>query len=95
MKKHKGILPHSKLFQVYKELIESPHRYANVVWGSIYSNYETRDCKDLQIPRLITEYAKKGFYSFALRTWNDIPVNIRETQTLGRFKKEIKAHLTS
>ena len=24
---------------------------------SMYSNYETRNCKDLQIPRLITEHA--------------------------------------
>ena len=64
-------------------------------YRSMYSNYETRNCKDLQIPRFITEHAKKGFYYSALRTWNDIPVTIRKTQTLRRFKKEIKAHLTS
>ena len=59
------------------------------------SNYETRNYKDLQTPRLITDHAKKGFYYPALKTWNDIPANIREIQTLGRFKKELKAHLTS
>ena len=64
-------------------------------YRSAYSNYETRNCKDLQIPRLKTEHAKKGFYYSALKAWNDIPANIREIQTLGRFKKELKAHLTS
>ena len=30
-------------------------------YRSAYSNYETRNCNDLQIPRLKTEHAKKGF----------------------------------
>ena len=55
-----------------------------------YSNYETRNCKDLQIQRLKTEHTKKGFYYSALKAWNDIPANIREIQTLRRFKKELK-----
>ena len=64
-------------------------------YRSAYSNYETRNCKDLQIPRLKTEHAKKGFYYSALKAWNDIPAAIREIQTLGRFKRELKAHLMS
>ena len=35
MKKVKGILPQSMLFQVYKALVESHLRYADVVWGTI------------------------------------------------------------
>ena len=35
MKKLKGILPQSMLFQVYKSLVESHLRYADVVWGSL------------------------------------------------------------
>ena len=35
MKKIKGILPQSMLFQVYKALVESHLRYADVVWGSL------------------------------------------------------------
>ena len=30
-------------------------------YRSAYLNYETRNCKDLQIPRLKTEHAKKDF----------------------------------
>ena len=50
-------------------------------YKSQYSNYETRNCKDLQIPRLRTEHAKKRFYYSALKALNDIP--------------ELKGHLTS
>ena len=64
-------------------------------YRSMYSDYETRNSKDLQVPRLITEHAKKGFYYSASKIWNDIPANIREIQTLGCFKKQLKAHLTS
>ena len=35
MKKLKGILPQSMLFQVYKALVESHLRYADVLWGSL------------------------------------------------------------
>ena len=35
MKKRKDILPRSMLFQVYKALVESHLRYADVVWGSL------------------------------------------------------------
>ena len=34
MKKLKGILPQSMLFQVYKALVESHIRFAGVVWGA-------------------------------------------------------------
>ena len=35
MKKLKGILPQSMLSQVYKALVESRLRYADVIWGSL------------------------------------------------------------
>ena len=60
---------------------------------SVYSNYETRNCHDLQIPRLDTERAKSGFKYSALKLWNDVPVDIREASTLKCFKKKLKAHL--
>ena len=60
---------------------------------SMHSSYVTRNCHDLQIPRLNTEHAKKGFKYSALKMWNDTPVDIREAPTLGCFKKRLKAHL--
>ena len=60
---------------------------------SVHSKYETRNCHDLQIPRLNTERAKSGFKYSALKLWNDIPADIREVSTLKCFKKKLKAHL--
>ena len=59
---------------------------------SSYSTYNTRHCKDLQIPRYRTEFAKKGFHYAVLASWNDTPAEIRELPTLDRFKKQLKAH---
>ena len=60
---------------------------------SVHSKYETRNCHDLQIPRLNMERAKNGFKYSALKLWNDIPADIREVSTLKCFKKKLKAHL--
>ena len=60
---------------------------------SVHSKYETRNCHDLQIPRLNTEHAKNGFKQSAMKLWNDTPVDIREAATLKCFKKKLKAYL--
>ena len=163
LKKLKNILPQSQLSNVYRALVESHIRYADVIWGSLthskkeslqrlqdraifiietarikdkwsnnllsaeqlvmfdravmaykimnrlcpenlwnkfqrrshYSNYNTRFCRDLQIPRYNLEYAKKGFSYSALKVWNEIPISIRELPTLCGFKKQLKMHLMS
>ena len=60
---------------------------------SVHSKYETKNCHDLQIPRLNTERAKNGSEYWALKLWNDLPVDIREASTLKCFKQKLKAHL--
>ena len=163
MKKLKNLISQSQLDHVYRALIESHLRYANVIWGSLpksklntlqrlqdrarsiidqsrlkdnwshnwltveqltkfdrsvmtykiisrqcpeslwdkyhhrtqHSNYRTRNCRDLQIPRNNLEYVKKGFHYSALKAWNDIPINIRELPTLNRVKKQLKSYFTS
>ena len=60
---------------------------------SSLSNYETRFCKNLQIPRLNTEHAKKSYYYSALKDWNDVPIDIRELPTVGSFKNKLKHYL--
>ena len=62
---------------------------------SFHSTYNTRHCRDLQIPRYRTEFAKKGFHYAALTLWNDTPAEIRDLPSLDRFKKQLKAHLRS
>ena len=62
---------------------------------SLHSNYNTRNCKDIQIPRYNLEYVKKGFHYSALTAWNSIPISIRELPTFPQFKRNLKTHLKS
>ena len=62
---------------------------------SYHSRYNTRFCRNIQIPKYNLEYAKKGFSYSALRTWNEIPLSIRELPTLFHFKKQLKMYLMS
>ena len=70
------------------------------LWGkfqerSSQCNYARRSCKDLQIPRLNTEHAKKSYQHSTVTIWNTIPTDIRELPTIGRFKKKLKEFLKS
>ena len=163
LKKLKNLISQSQLDHVYRALVESHLRYANVIWGSLskskmntlqrlqdracsiiakakqkdnwshnwltveqlikfdrsvmtykiinrhcpeslwekyqrrtqHSNYRTRNCRDLQIPKNNLEYTKKGFHYSALKAWNDIPINIRELPTISGFKKQLKDYFKS
>ena len=69
------------------------------LWGkfqqrSSQSNY-ARHCKDLQIPRLITEHAKKSYQYSTVKFWNTIPTDIRELPTISHIKKKWKVFLKS
>ena len=57
---------------------------------SHYSRYNTRFCKNIQIPKYNLEYTMKRFSYSALKTWNEIPISIRELSTLCQFKKTIE-----
>ena len=54
---------------------------------SMVSEYKTRDHRDLQIPKVRLEYARRSFYFSGVKNWNDIPCNIREQDSLARIKK--------
>ena len=163
LKTLKNIVSQSQLSNVYRALVESHIRFADVIWGSVsnskmeslqrlqdraisiidtarikddwsknflqvkqlitfdrsvmtykimnrlcsenlwnkfqrrshYSNYNTRFCENLQIPKYNLEYSKKRFSYTALKAWNEIPMNIRELPTLYQYKKQLKSHLMS
>ena len=72
----------------------------NSLWEKFYlrsahSTYETRSCKNLQIPKLKTELMRKSFQYSAVKDWNNIPVDISKNSSLNNFKKQLKAHLKS
>ena len=53
---------------------------------SSLSNSNTRNDKELHIPKVKLEFSKKGFQYAGIRAWNDIPNNIRELSSLSLFK---------
>ena len=57
------------------------------------SNYNTRNYRDLHIPKLNLELTKKGFHYSGIKAWNDILVNIRKLPSLRLFKIHLKRHL--
>ena len=59
------------------------------------SNHNTRNHRDLHIPKLNLELTKKGFHYSGIKAWNDIPVNIRTLPSLRLFKTCLKKHLMS
>ena len=71
-----------------------PEKFFNKFFPrSSVSKYNTRNCRDLQIPRYRTEFAKKGFHYSALKAWNHIPAELRELPTQNSFKKQLKIYL--
>ena len=60
---------------------------------SIISEYRTRNHGDLQIPKVRLEYAKRSFYFSGVKTWNDIPDNIRERDSIARFRTGLRDYL--
>ena len=54
---------------------------------SMISEYGTRNHIGLQIPKVKLEYAKRRFYFSDVKNWNEIANNIREQESLARFKK--------
>ena len=60
-----------------------------------HSRYRARNCGDLPIPKNSIEYVKESFHYSALKTWNNIPTNIRELPTLNRFKSQLKRYTKS
>ena len=57
------------------------------------SEYKMRNHRDLQIPKIKLEYAKRSFYFSGVKNWNDMPGNIQEQESLARFKKRFRKYL--
>ena len=50
--------------------------------------------RELLVPRTrLVTFGDRAFSSVAPRVWNDLPVGLRDTESLERFKRLLKAHL--
>ena len=55
----------------------------NLLKEPMICEYGARNHRDLQIPRMKLEYAKRSFYFSGVKTWNEIPDNIRKQESLA------------
>ena len=62
---------------------------------SALSSYKTRNMKNLHVQKLKLEHTKRSFLYTDPNTWNSIPQDIRNAETIERVKKELKSHLLS
>ena len=53
----------------------------------------TRSCKDLDIPKCRTTLAQRSFRYRTTKIWNNIPNEIRNSQTINIFKRKVKKWL--
>ena len=67
--------------------------FKKVLPRSSVSKYNTRYCRDLQIPRYWTEFAKEGLHYLALNAWKDLPAELRKLPSENSFKKQLKTYL--
>ena len=51
------------------------------------SNYNTSNCRNLEIPKGNLEKTKRGVHHTGLKVWNSIPNEVRELPLLYQFKK--------
>ena len=57
------------------------------------SEYSTRNQLDLDIPRLSLEFSENNFFYSRVKTWNDIPLQIRTSPIIATFKTKLKEFL--
>ena len=61
----------------------------------IKHKYETRNnSKSMKLPHVKLELAKQGFYFSGGVLYNNLPIEIRDTDGYGKFKELVKAHFS-
>ena len=61
-----------------------------LVTRSQISNYSTRNCLHLDIPRQNLDFSKRSFFYYGAQTWNEIPLQIRMSSTITTFKRNLR-----
>lgn len=54
------------------------------------SSYSTRNELDIDIPGQNLEFSTESFFYSGVKTWNEIPINIRMSPTISIFKRNLK-----
>ena len=84
----KGVMTYRILHDLCTENLR--HKFTE---RSMVADYMTRNSGDLQIPKVRLEYAKPSFYFSGVKNWNNIPNNIREEESIARFRTGFREYL--
>ena len=84
----KGIMKYKILHDLCPENLR--HKFTE---RSMISEHRTRNHENLQIPKVMLEYAKRSFYFSGVKNWNDTPDKIREQELIARSKTRFKKYL--
>ena len=78
---------------VFKSLHTRIPVYLHNMFCKFNTDYGLRNSfNKLTLPKARTEYLKRGFSYSGSALWNSLPQDFRECNSLGVFKKKVKAY---
>ena len=80
----------AKLVYMYKIVNNLVPRYLNNIIPETSTAYNTRTVTNLPHFRARTDTFDKSFFPSATRLWNQLPIGIRNVDSLSKFKDKIK-----
>ena len=76
-------------------LCKEPYEELNNYFKLFEHKYKTRNnSKSIKLPPGKLELAKQGFYLSREVSYNSLPIEIRDTDSYGKFKELVKAHFS-
>ena len=85
-----------KTIMVFKSLHNLTSVYLHNMFCKFNTDYGLRNSiNKLTLPKARTVYLKRGFSYSGAALWNSLPQALRECNSLGVFKKKVKAYFSS
>lgn len=78
---------------VYKALHFGQPHYLKSMLNLPKHSHSTRSSTLLNIPRTNTELGKRAFSVAGPKTWNSLPLSVRNSTSINMFKSRLKTHL--
>lgn len=78
---------------IFSVLHKKKHSNINFVVNNTIYEHNTRQLNHLSLLNINSNYGRKSVYFQGIRTYNNLPEVLRNTQNLSIFKKHLKKHL--
>lgn len=80
------------IFKMIKGLLPK-YLSDNLIFTNEIHNVRTRQENQLRIPKFNTEFARKNVFVIGLKMYNDLPKNIKESNSLNQFKQKCSEYV--